>query len=107
MAFHVGQKVVCIRERDEWTGPRAAMTRTTFPVKDAVYTVRDVFAHPLSVSDSIYLRLAEIHNTPAPTVLGLFEAGFVTTGFRPVVERKTDISLFTAMLTPKKAKENA
>jgi hypothetical protein len=37
-----------------------------------------------------------------PLLPGGFEYSFVSTSFRPVVDRKTDISIFKKMLAPKR-----
>jgi len=76
MTFHVGQKVVCV--------DASGLKRTSL-AKGSVYTVDIVHARGISV--------AEI---PQPNR----ERGYFFRRFRPVTERKTDISIFTKMLTP-------
>ena len=44
------------------------------------------------------MLLEEIVNPPYRYVEGTFEPSFFPSHFRPLAERKTDISLFTAML---------
>lgn len=73
MTFRVGQKVVCVD----------AMPCTTTLVENAIYTV-----------DRIYPLGIVVVEIPAPG-----NNGFFFRRFRPVVERKTDISIFTEMLT--------
>jgi hypothetical protein len=88
MTFRVGQKVVCVKE------PHKANPRVTQPVVGKVYTVRQTY---LSWPDSKPgIVLDEIQN-------GIHRAsgqeyGFYASRFRPVVERKTDISIFTEIL---------
>ena len=79
MTFRVGQKVVCVHPVDDL-------------VKDAVYEVLAIGlswrnTQMLDVNDSQFGCLA-----------------FYAWRFRPLVERKTDISIFTAMLNPSKVK---
>lgn len=84
--FVVGQKVVCVHS-GPWDSdyPGAPELDT-----GAIYTVRDleiIDAYP----NSVYLTLLESQG-------GGWR--FNATSFRPVDERKTDISIFTALLTP-------
>jgi hypothetical protein len=84
MAFYVGQKVVCIN-----AGPSRFTGEATNARKGVVYTVAWVGSwrsHPVLLLDEI--DPAHGHD------------GFDAARFRPVVERKTDIGIFTAMLNP-------
>lgn len=98
MTFRVGQKVVCVNA-DRW--PLWAKNSCVLPVHGRVYTVRDIW----SFSKGPVIYLDEIKN-PACCVNddsgALIEPGFPALRFRPVVERKTDISIFTSMLNPSK-----
>lgn len=83
--FHVGQKVVCVERR--WANAvdcnvDPAMVPEKVPHYGEVVTVRKL---------EIYL---------GDVLIGLNEFGHLyhAEGFRPVVERKTDISVFTALL---------
>lgn len=99
--FHVGQKVVCVDaefQRGDF------YDATTLPVEGTVYTVRDVFE---PVPGAICIRLDEIVNDVEDFECGMMEAGFMVRRFRPVVERKTDISIFKAMLNPSKQRISA
>ncbi len=90
MAFSVGQKVVCVD-----AGPFRGASVPTPLVLNRVYTVAgfDLFE---------CLILAE---QPGRNDAGWSaDIGYAPDRFRPVVERKTDISIFTAMLTGKKQK---
>lgn len=83
MAFRVGQKVVCVDD-----GP-SILGRLTGLVTGAVYTVTAVgLTHPI---DAQRLPCIEIAERDSPNA-------FWAHRFRPIVERKTDISIFTAML---------
>jgi hypothetical protein len=80
--FRVGQKVVCVDD-----------TNTGLVVRDAIYTVRNVRGRFLDL-------------------VGIFAMsggmdGMLASRFRPAVERKTDITIFTAMLNPAKKKRRA
>jgi hypothetical protein len=92
--IHVGQKVVCVddslselRDVDE-----------ILPTKGKIYTIRAIVRR-----SSLGFHLVEITNEPYRYRDGFGELSFKASRFRPVVERKTDISIFTAMLTPAKA----
>lgn len=98
MTFNVGQKVECIK-RDRWT----FFSGEIVPVFKGIYTIRAIDVDP----EGTFLRFVEIVNAPAEYDNGYGECSFWIRRFRPVVERKTDISIFTAILTPKKAKVEA
>lgn len=91
MNFHVGQRVVCVK--DTWTSPMTYLV-PHLPRKGSIYHVRDKLPH-----GGLYIRLVEIVN-PIPPVFCM-EPGFHIRFFRPVIERKTDIEIFTKMLAPK------
>ena len=95
MTFNVGQKVVCIT--DDWQHSMRHLVPNV-PRKGSIYHVRGydrVVIAPDSVGHK-YIWLCEITN---PRV-GLTEPSFLAAHFRPVIERETDISIFTAMLNP-------
>jgi hypothetical protein len=99
--FYVGQKVVCIRE--DWRG---GYGDEELPRKGRVYTIRGIDLIRGTCSDQVGLWLEEIVNEPRIYEGGLCdEVSFGHQKFRPLVVRRTDISLFQKMLTPKK--ENA
>lgn len=92
MSFHVGMKVVCIDanlHHYRWPtfGTLDGLTQ------DRVYTVRAI--GPFCM-DRVCLWLDEIRRPE--TDWG--EGGYRVQRFRPVVDRPTDISIFTRMLTP-------
>jgi len=96
MAFHVGQKVVKIR-----------MTGNTIQIAPAliigrIYTIRDIDLRAMAIHGVATIRLEECIGPINNSTIGLWEAGYDPRGFRPLVERKTSIEIFTAMLTPKK-----
>lgn len=87
MAFHVGQKVVCVDVSDG--------DGDIFPLaKNGIYTVSSVGVG--IATGAPVLRVAEF----SPNLSSPFRGEFWASRFRPVVERKTDISIFKAMLTP-------
>ena len=96
-SFTVGQKVVLARAFGSSSLYRAAEDDVTLPVKGVVYTIRE-FDDQRSEGFGLALRLNEITNVPHYSN-GL-EPSFMVSLFEPVVERKTDISVFKAMLNP-------
>lgn len=94
--WHVGMKVVCVdaewhdKHPKGWPCPLVA---------NAVYTVISI-----GVSRHLYrggsghisVQLAEVSNRS--TIVNSPDIGFAAQRFRPLVTRKTDISIFTAML---------
>lgn len=94
MAFHVGQRVVCI----DGSGLRRSYGEIG-PETGAVYTVREVGDPP--EWPRTCLLLVEIVNEPHNYTHGFCEGGFDARRFRPLVERKTSIEIFQRMLTPK------
>jgi hypothetical protein len=92
--FHVGQKVVCV---DDSLSELRDLNEI-LPTRGTVYTIRAIVRR-----GSLCFHLVEITNEPYRYQDGFGEVSFKAYRFRPVVERKTDISIFTAMLTPSKA----
>lgn len=90
MTFRVGQKVVCM---DAATPRLASIVRWIFGmgwplVSGAAYTVERLAV----VFNQEVVVLVEVKNA------ALLEGAFRRNRFRPVVERKTDISVFTEIL---------
>lgn len=99
--FVVGQKVVCVDDSFSaiWHEPLVTGDRMHLPVAHAVYTVRGVVVFPFSNGDEPAIYLTEIVNPKVPFWDGgCLEQAFWAERFRPVQERKTDISVFTKML---------
>jgi hypothetical protein len=90
--WFTGQKIVCI---DDGGFPISRANGFATPVKDVVYTIREMIYYPHQ--DCMGLMLQEIRN---PVIPRKGEITFRESKFRPVVEKKTDISIFTAMLKP-------
>ena len=95
--FHVGQKVVCLADLSRLTLPSEVA-----PTKGAVYTIRAIMTDNKGY---LGLFLVEIKNPPVYCALGFCERALWAGHFRPVIEKKTDISIFTQLLTPSKIKE--
>ena len=106
--FYIGQKVVCItngtwvlQDRDGKIIPHTY----NVPIKGEIYTIRSLeYVDKLPIPNSftlvgVHVRLVEIVNDPIPTVYeGVKEIQFFHTEFKPLEEKKTDISIFTDML---------
>lgn len=82
--FRVGQKVVCIIESHRWETFGCAV-----PEAGRVYTIC-----ALDPSEELLCLCLQELDEGYPS--------YWATGFRPVSERSTDISVFQAMLKPKK-----
>jgi hypothetical protein len=97
--FHVGQKVVCVNDNFEL----GFANQINIPEKGVVYTVRDIeLATGVAGQKAIIVRLEEVVNPVLDWDNGRMEVGFFPSRFRPLITRKTDISVFTAMLTGQK-----
>lgn len=104
MAFHVGQRVVCVRS--------GAIEGLLPPSIDGlkvgrVYTIRWLGEFPL-VSHRSYglgVRLTEIDRGADPCgVVEWDDYPLALLRFRPLIERKTNISSLVALLNPKNHK---
>lgn len=91
MTFYVGQKVVCVNDLN-WYEPSASKY---FPKRGSIYTIRGMRGPYFDGMHGCYLN--EIINPPDANGE---EWTFCVSRFRPVTDRKTDISIFTQMLTP-------
>ncbi len=96
--FTVGQKVVLVRSFGDISSLRAAVDGVTLPVQGVTYTVREF--DPDMSNGVLCIRLVEVVND-IHAWDGL-EPSFEASLFRPVIQRKTDISVFKAMLNPSK-----
>jgi hypothetical protein len=101
MTFRVGQRVVCVDDAFHPRGTAALVHGRSYLLsgkshgltRGSVYTVRSLaVAHDGGPA----IHLEEIIRSPAHPVLG--EIPYRASRFRPVKE--TDISIFTAMLSP-------
>ncbi|NTA27435.1 hypothetical protein [Allorhizobium ampelinum] len=106
--FRVGQKVVLVDDSTHSSPSSLARIEgekrgVKYPIKGKVYTVRKTVV--ISNTEELAILLVEIDNGEASVRFGFKnEAAFLASRFRPVVERKTDISIFKALLntTPEK-----
>ncbi|BEV47313.1 hypothetical protein CRBSH125_34960 [Afipia carboxidovorans] len=89
--FRIGQKVVCVNDSN--IHPCWSDWHSDLIVKGRVYTIASIERS----RDRFGFTLTEINSKPWPT--GGY-AAWRAERFRPVVERKTDISIFKAMLNP-------
>lgn len=98
--WHVGMKVVCVDDG----GFISTEYIEIMPVVGSVYTIREIVPYGKRVG----LRLDEIRNGKFQYTQGIQEeAAFSAKNFRPVHTRKTDVSIFTAMLTGSKRRVSA
>lgn len=101
MTFHIGQKVVCIS--DVTAHIQAYYPGSNYPRLNSIYTIRHIGAD----RKGALLTFSELDNSHfiGQTLHGFcfdMEPGFGSEHFRPIVELKTDISVFTRMLTDQK-----
>lgn len=92
MTFRVGQKVVCVDDR---SGEFFVAWLNDSLVRGRIYEVCRIRER---VGD--YATVLELTGVNE----GKSCNGWLASRFRPVVERKTDISVFTMMLKPSKVK---
>lgn len=97
--FRVGQKVICIREPKAVHVVAWARRGGIYPHKNGIYTIRAINVWP----EKTLLRFFELDNRHLEGVVSEIEPGFPADAFRPLVERKTDISIFTRMLSTEHA----
>jgi hypothetical protein len=88
MTFRVGQKVVKI----PGTGKAGGHPDLPSLVNGAVYTIRDIDWRAAHIHGTPTIRVEEVTGPVIETTVGPFEPGYSPKVFRPVVERKTDIS---------------
>lgn len=91
--FHVGQKVVCIN--DNFNG---GFGDETDPVKGGIYTIRDI--RPWRNGHDAGFLFFEINNLARHYEGGFMECSYNVKKFKPLEERKTDISSLVALLNP-------
>ena len=94
-----GQKVICIYGGNwRWRSKSPLPSSVKLPVQNQMYTIRDIEYFPKNNVSGI--RLVEITTPEIMLGVGWREPCFFSAKFRPVVEKKTDISIFTEMLKP-------
>jgi hypothetical protein len=99
MAFYVGQKVVCVDDvnRNHVPDDRDIGYWIT---RGNIYTIRRVSMRKLHLVWLNGINRARIENG-----ITWGDTGFYAGRFRPVAERKTDISIFKALLNPANHKQ--
>ena len=103
MIFRVGQKVACIRFFDNPLLSPEVRAILQFPVVGATYVIRDIGDCCVNATIQSGVRLQEIINPSYTTArFGFREPFFRACDFRPIVERKTSIEVFTRMLNSNK-----
>jgi hypothetical protein len=95
--FRIGMKVVCVN--DEWKDANGieipGIYLVHMPIKNCVYTIRGIVPN-LFLDGSAGLTFKEIALITGPNISGGEE--YSARCFRPVIEKKTDISIFTRIL---------
>lgn len=86
MTFRVGQKVICVDASPNPEGESLSLKM------GATYTIKAVAKLWSTYGVQVFEAVAPETRMRAPF--------FNATRFRPIVEQKTDISVFTRMLTP-------
>jgi hypothetical protein len=96
MTYHVGQKVVCIDGKFP-----SRKYKEAHPVEGQVYTIRALRSGVFPDGSNLTIYLKEIRNPKRLYRNGFTEVSFRIRRFRPLCTKKTDISIFTAMLNKK------
>lgn len=92
--FYIGQRVVFIGNGG-FARHLAHYPDLKVPKKNHVYTVRELTFH-----ETAGLRVEEILNNKHHYKEGYEECAWLVDEFRPLEERKTDISIFEKLLNP-------
>lgn len=107
--FKVGQKVVCVDDSLEFTRQLAREKGLNIRphldglTKGNIYTIRENGCKDWMGTDFLCVRLVEITNRPEGPLAGK-DTPYAEWRFKPLEERKTDISLFKEMLIKPKEK---
>ena len=100
--FVVGQKVVCVDDV-VWMDNGKASNSPSGLTKGKVCTVSGVFLRDVRDTSAFKSQVClTLVGVKASKAWVNNSGGFNSLRFRPVTERKTDISIFTAMLTEQK-----
>jgi hypothetical protein len=98
--FHIGQRVVCLDGRfpgeNGVCDPTFAERCPNLPVKGRIYTVRGFVVPYAGYAGTPAMSLEEVINPPSHYLEGTFEPSFFPSHFRRAIERRSDISVFTA-----------
>lgn len=109
--WKVGDNVVCIASAERISVMQALNPGSNYPRSGGVYTIREI-RDDNRIDGRLTLLLVEIDNShfigvKTDSGYGYKEPGFPVTGFRKVQRRKTDISIFTAILHGQRDKVRA
>lgn len=85
--FRIGQKVVCVDD-EEWSNHQRRIRA------GEIYTIAAFGVHPADGNEECAFLVG------VKRIFRGVDYPFGLYRFRPIVERKTDISVFTKMLTP-------
>ena len=94
-SFKPGDKVVCVDNSLPWN----RKWDDDAPEVGKVYTVKKII---VDFEGDVALRFCEINRSPLAFAQHGVNIGYKATRFRPVQTKKTDISIFTDMLTSSK-----
>jgi hypothetical protein len=96
--FFTGQKVVCTDAKPSDPNVIDDMGGLT---EGAIYTISWLgpYDHACEAHNAITLHVAEVNRDPCPRCSAIVP--FFAHRFKPLNERKTDISVFERLLTPK------
>lgn len=96
MSFYTGQKVVCVDA--SLMGQHGIWHKGEAPVEGQKYTILRCFMR----KGRLTVHLYEIQRSILTRLEWGPDVGYAAERFRPLVERKTDISIFTKMLNKNK-----
>jgi hypothetical protein len=99
--FRIGQQVVCIHD----VSSPPANEFQNVPVKGSIYTVRGFVLPDVGYERTPGMLLEEVVNPAWEYKEGIFEPSFHPYRFRPLIQRKTDISVFKRMLDSVRTEE--
>lgn len=109
--WKVGDRVACVVSADRIALMSSLIPEARYPSSDGIYTIREI-RDDNRADGLLVLLLTEVDNRHLIGVQNQFgyghkEPGFPIIGFRKVQPRKTDISIFTAMLHGKRSEVDA
>jgi hypothetical protein len=109
MTFRVGMKVVCVCDRQRVSWRRRGWLERLRGFRLLGHNLNKGDVYTVTAVDTVFDNITK---QPMQTLLvdhawhfELRGMGFPSFQFRPVVERKTDISIFTEMLAPAKGRQ--
>jgi hypothetical protein len=104
--FYVGQKVVCV-DASSGNGTLCWGEKSETLIEGNVYTIRRCFYTDYARKGvpELIVWLDEIARSALSRHLWGQDAGYAARRFRPLIEKKTDISVFTSLLKHKQLEE--